>query len=1227
MTAGFQSAVILVKKIQKETGMSTESLLADLDSGQKEAATACFNAVVTAGAGSGKTKALASRYAWLVMEQGYKVDEILTLTFTNKAVNEMYSRIYSLLTEQQDNERARKAVEEFHKARILTLDAFSAAIARTASSRYGISPDFTSDLQGVQELAMETALPFVLAHRDNPAIQAIIADRKIRTVAKELFADTVLLHSPISRPLDYNSFIRRQHEEILFQWNKKTAEMGTLIGVIQQELENVTKKTVNLYINLYNVLGTSPPGPPDITPLLENTGGSPELRHRVGAYITWLQNLLAVSLSGKHSDEFTIIKESIKEARTLFAELGAFANTALQSSIIAELFPLIDEFRQEFNRQKRKAGILTFDDIAHLAVDALSQFPDIRKAYKDTCKSVMVDEFQDNNKLQRDLIFLLAENPDRDAEGIPRPEELRKDVMFFVGDEKQSIYRFRGADVSVFRTLADTLSPGGEKQRGGGTLSLIRNYRSSPVLVDAFNRFFGGLAPVCGTLSAVPETDMPLPGAVFLPDDEDLPGYEAAYHRVYAGAESITDDPRSPQVHFCFLDKDRLDKNDPGFPSDYELEAAYIAERIREMVEGACKIRERNPNGIGYRPCTYGDFAILQRSYAHQSILEKQCKNFSVPFSADRPAGIFNDAPVNDLLMYLRLLVYPEDRLAYAALIRSPFTRLSDLTLSVCLLSGSVIPFDEALENDIPPEEQELYRLARQRYGDMAEAARTLSVTDLLLKLWYDEGYRYETLWSRTSQIYAELFDLFFEAARNMDSRGKSLADFLDYMDDLVNQEEKLDDLNLPPAEGSSGVRIMSIHKSKGLEFPVVFIYGCGSKKKAQSNSETVYFNEQWGISINLPPADELPGSFENYFFSLSREEENMKETAELRRLLYVAMTRAESCLFLTASLPKSDKKEKDEQTGNGEYTVQSVKERLAYLNAKNSFSGSIYSFLDLILPPLVLAEGECPPFTIEKIPIYTRKEIYLAAHRSHSGRPVSMTEAAASAAQYYANAETIITPPPPLISVSASKLQRAGPHTPAGSITVAADGDEQTGDALLGGILSRAGIEAADFGTIVHSFLEDRFKGVTPQIPPRILARLEDKDIPLIREAAERMAQGFLDSELGNLSLKAAYRESEFPIITLADTGTGKIPVLGQIDLLFESDGVMYITDFKTDRIEEPERHLVQLAVYARAVSDIFEKPVRAWLFYLRSSNAVEVTEQVRNIPLIIDLENSNAR
>ncbi|MDR0377256.1 MAG: UvrD-helicase domain-containing protein, partial [Spirochaetaceae bacterium] len=713
--------------------MSAEILLAGLDPDQRRAAAAEYNTVVTAGAGSGKTKVLASRYVWLITEKGYAVDEILTLTFTNKAVNEMYSRIYALLAARRDNERARKAVKEFHKARIQTLDSFSAAVARTASSRYGISPDFSSDNQAVRELAGDAALPFVLAHRDNPALQAVIADRKIRTVAEELFADTVLKHSPISRPPDLRRFMRRQHEEMARQWSRKTSEAARLIGTIREEFSGITKKTAKLYAALQDLFKTPQPETPDIAALFDHSqAAGPQdtaaLRKGVAAYFAWLNRLQSMNLNVGNARGFTLITESVKALRELYGDLGSCANAALQNGVVAEVLPLVEEFQRQFNTRKREAGILTFDDIACLAVDALAGHPDIRRVYKDSCKAVMVDEFQDNNSLQRDLIFLLAENPGRDTAGVPAPEELRKDVMFFVGDEKQSIYRFRGADVSVFRSLARTLASGGDAG-GTGVLNLTRNYRSGPRLIDAFNRVFGGPAPEPGVRR----------NAVFLPEDENLPGFEAAYHRVCA-PDAGGDEPRQPPVHFCFLDKGRLVRDDPQALADYEIEAAYIAERIRELVDSGFQIRERLPDGARLRPCRYSDIAVLQRSYSHQNALERQCTNFGVPFTAEHPAGIFNDAPVNDLLMFLRLLAYPEDRIAYGALIRSPFMRLSDLTLSVCLLNPGAAPFDEALEEAVPPEDKELYRLARKRYQALAEAARIMPVAELLTKLWYDEG-------------------------------------------------------------------------------------------------------------------------------------------------------------------------------------------------------------------------------------------------------------------------------------------------------------------------------------------------------------------------------------------------------------------------------------------------------------------------------------------------------
>ncbi|MDR3146491.1 MAG: UvrD-helicase domain-containing protein, partial [Treponema sp.] len=1124
--------------------MSCDRILAGLDPEQLKAATAVNNVVVSAGAGSGKTKVLAARYAWLIMERGFRVDEILTLTFTNKAVSEMYSRIYGLLS-AEDDERAREAVANFHQAKIATLDSFCAAVARTAARRYGISPDFKSDEGAVRDMALEAALPFLLEHRDNPSLRLLLADRKIKTLAEELFAETVLRHSPISSPINFDALRENQGRALLSRWKDKTREAEELTETIREELQRVSKRDSKLYVALRDVLAEPLPPAPDIGPLLEKNGLCPDaatippgpdaaatlpadsggaagkaadeaaLRRRMAAYFARLAKLASVNRSGRHGDEFRIIKDSLKEFKEkLCGELESVANISLQADIIAAVFPLAAEFQRRFNRRKREAGLLSFNDIAHLAVDALKQHPDIRQVYKGEIRAVMIDEFQDNNSLQRDLIYLLAEEDGRELPELPGPEELCRNKLFFVGDEKQSIYRFRGADVSVFRGLAETLPAAS----AGDTLRLLMNYRSKPILISAFNRIFGGLDA---------EGVRNFPG-VFPPEETAGDSFEARYAPVYSPRTVGPGDFADPPVCFYFLDAGRLQKNDPRGLSSYDLEAAWIALKIRELVNSGYPVEERRGAETIRRPCGYGDFAVLQRSYTHQHSLEKQFKDFNIPYNADRPAGLFGDAPVNDLCNFLRLLVYPEDRIAYAALLRSPFVRLSDLGLATCMLHYRDLPFDETAETLLPPEEQERYRAARERYLALAEDARTLPVTALLTKLWYDEGYRYETIWSPESRIYAELFDLFFELARNTEARGKTLSGFLDYLADLINREERLEDITVT-AERESGVRIMSIHKSKGLEFPIVFVYCCASAGVRDTNTGAVYFHEKWGPTINLPRAEELSRDSGNYFFNLQQEEEGRKRSAELRRLLYVAMTRAESALFLTATLPAQTGEERDLRDLENEPCGDAlIRERIGLLNSVRGAAGKTASFLDLLLPALETGQDEQAPFSIRHIPVMTRRELYDLRNREQSGnRGHSMVAAAEQAAPLYAAAGLISTPEEAPGSIPASSLRYRA---------------QDNGDGIAGAaepaappdlLPEKAGLENADFGTIVHGCLEAMFGGHEPVIPPRILARLDEKQLPRIREAARSMAEGFFNSDWGRRSRAAAWREPEFPILT----------------------------------------------------------------------------------------------
>jgi len=1187
--------------------MSVENLLSSLDAEQIKAVTLEANGVVTAGAGSGKTRVLASRYAWLVMEKKLKPEEILTLTFTNKAVSEMYSRIYRYLLDQADAETAR-ALENFHKARISTLDSFSANVAKTAAARYGISPDFSSDDTALRDLAREAALRFVLNHRETPAIRQLLVDNKIRDLAEEIFAKVVLNYSPISSPLDLNKDLSFQKEEIIRAWKEKVREIENVTGFITDALRTLAElnKSIALTKSLGEIFLKSPPPPlPDISPLLETSVEAAgdwgaelppsETRLAIKKYFDYYSAVVAARIPGRYGDVYTPLVEYFKRLKGsggdgLYHELEAVANYAFNFGLCAGIFELVKKFQDEFNAKKRETGFLSFNDIARLAVDALKDHPDIRKAYKDSLRMIMIDEFQDNNALQRDLIYLLAENPGRTAKGIARPDELENNRMFFVGDEKQSIYRFRGADVAVFRSLRPSMGV-------DNGIELIHNYRSQPALIAAFNYIFRD---------------------VFSPPGPGVPDYEAEYG-LMKPPESADESDTKALAHFCFLNGDALPKDDTTGLKSQDLEAVFIAARIRDMVRNREKIPKRSGKETEWVECTWGDFAVLERSYTHQNTLEKHFREFGIPYNTDRPTGLFNDAPILDTRAFLRLLVYPEDRIAYAALIRSPFMRLSDLSLAVCMLALKTPgknrePFAEENEALIPENERDLYHRARERYRSMREASSALPVTELLTKLWFEEGYRCETLWTESAQVYESLFDLFFSLAAECDAKGKSLADFIEYLEDVMNREEKPDDKDIP-GEGEGGVRIMSIHKSKGLEFPVVFVNDCSHAGNIRLSSDLISYHEKYGLILNIPQAEELPLGG-NYFRKIMEEEEKAKDTAELKRLLYVAMTRAECRVFLTFTLPRQTAREKEEwDMAAEEFTDETIRRRLVQLDEKSE--GKRDTFLKLLANIL---QGSPPSICVlEEIPLLTRDAIKKAASVGRkSAVPLGkgQKEAALAAESFYNSAELLDEGRAAQPYLNASKLF----YKPEDS------GKEPlkagSGDSDFDKLLEKANLTPADFGSLVHATLESRLNKLACRMPQKIRTCQDEKAIQSLLALAGSMADSFLASALGKrwASVHGSgqnFSQPEFSVITAAVVEGKAVAITGQIDLLFEEDNEVVVLDFKTDRVENPEDHYGQLAAYYRAAGDIFGKPVSLWLYYLRSGNAVNVTEEVSGLSL----------
>jgi ATP-dependent helicase/nuclease subunit A len=871
-----------------------------LNDEQKNAAYCAENAVIAAGAGSGKTMVLASRFAWLVTEKKYRIREILTLTFTRKAAAQMYRRIYLQLAEiarDDSGEKgalAKQAIDEFTQARIQTLDSYCAAIVRQAANRYGIKPDFSINEDRCRQLAADIALPFLISRRDHHAIVRFFPHKSPMFIAKDIFASGLINYGHINSPPRFKEGLKDQFAIISREWKKQSCVICEKLN----ELVEVYSGNEKFHPDLAPILARYSSGqiifpgeelenyfselltiPHDSA--IEWAENHPQ-RRTVSDAFEFFSSICNLDLR-KGSPQKNPAKDLIRELKTLYAEFSSLAVFCMQAGLIQSVLALLSELQQDYLNRKRSEGILTYSDVARLAKTILLEQPDIHHSEKESFKAIMIDEFQDNNELQKDLLFLLAEKPDAARNAAPSAQNLSPGKLFFVGDEKQSIYRFRGADVSVFRAL--------QKELGGKALPLKTNYRSSPALIGAFNAIFGGSAfDPEGKFAAGNNP------AVFAPaaSANSLPPYEASFTPLRA------DKKTEGKLTLCILDKqeDETAGEETERLSPVENEARFVAERISALLE------EKDESGKQkYQP---HDIAILFRSRTPQHIFEKHLMLLNIPYASEDLNGFFYGGPVNDMMSVLRLAVYQKDRAAYAQMLCSPFAGLSIPGLMVCLanMNDDGVPFSEEPLAMLGEDDKMKYRHGQRIYQKISKSICTESICSLISELWYGEGYRYETEWNPKTAAYHEMYDYLFHLAAQADEENQTLASFVDDIQNLDNAGERLSDIEIP-LERPSAVHLLTIHKSKGLEFPVVFLCCC-DKSGMTDFSDDIFDTGVSGLTVTPPP----PPGYKNYkdirrsyFWERSLAAERAKRTAELRRLLYVGMTRAENELIISGCL------------------------------------------------------------------------------------------------------------------------------------------------------------------------------------------------------------------------------------------------------------------------------------------------------------------------------------
>jgi ATP-dependent helicase/nuclease subunit A len=1222
----------------------------ELNDEQQKAAFCAENAVIAAGAGSGKTMVLANRFAWLLTEKDCRVNEILTLTFTQKAAAQMYRRIHDLLGEiaEEDTgirgDRARRALDDFIRARIQTLDSYSASLVRQCASRYGITPDFTIDQDRCWELALEESLPFLITRRRHPAIERLYPDNKPHEIAHRIFARVLFDFSDMSREIGFIHNLKIQFDIIRAEWKKYTDLIKKLLNDLSEfisEKETLLPELVPL-ISVYQSGRITIPEEDEIQKYFDSLPGIPAddlvtvteshpLRGIIITLLGFLSEISGLNLR-KASKGDNPVKKIIYQFRdSIWGEFSSLAVFCIQAGLVFSVMLLLEELQQRYLKKKRAEGILTFRDVAYLARTILLEQEDIRKSEKSAFKAIMIDEFQDNNELQKELLFLLAEKPGVMRKHVPGAEDLSPGKLFFVGDEKQSIYLFRGADVSVFRKLKAELQ--------SKDMPLKTNYRSAPNLIGAFNAIFGG--SVFDPQGSSPLHQGP---SVFAPftDTADFPPYEAAYTPLAAGKDG------GGKLTVCILDKqDAADSPDDEERIDTtENEARYVAERIAQL------LREKDSEGRPkYRP---EDIAILFRARSPQYLFERHLRQLNIPYASEDMNSFFFGGPVNDMMSVLRLAAYPLDTAAYAEMLRSPFAGLSIPGLAVCLTifnkAKSPEPFTDDPIPNLTEADQKKYRNGQALYRHIHGKARSESVSSLVTELWYNQGYRYETEWNPQTAVYRELHDYLFHLAVQADTGSLGLAAFTDSLLDLRDSGERLTDIEIP-MERPGAVHLLTIHKSKGLEFPVVFLCCCGKRSQAGSGGD-VFDTGDTGITFcpPLPPqCVEMPKIKNNFFWERCSTEEKRKRTAELRRLLYVGMTRAEKELYLTGCITLTPKNE-EPAPDFSERLKKYIDGKTKGAEEKNPVPGDAIfnddTFFGLFLPAasahLLPDDGReaAPFFSLEAIPAYTGD--YIKKQESASAAlpndQKGLNAFFAKTGPVYRNAKRIQTPrlrDNHLTPTSLRQKDGAAEETSSGKIFIinreysgqsAADVFGKVDDMLARYALdddeSGERFNSGGFGTIAHACAEALLNGMEPAIPPSLAGFLSPKEADAFLAAGTELAARFVRSPLGEIAKAAKMRESEFSFRNLVkDPGGNGAFISGTVDLLFEGEDAIHVVEFKTDNREAPGEHTAQMACYYHAAFSLFAVPAkkdcRVWLYYLRTGHAVEMTDRAKQFSL----------
>ena len=861
------------------------------------------NILVAAAAGSGKTTVLVERIIRKIINDNVDIDKILVVTFTNAAASEMRERILTALYKQIDedplNKRLRKQIVLLNKASICTIDAFCLDIIRNNFFEIGASSNFriadNTELELLKQEAIEETFEELYLENDDEFNKLIelYAGYKDDENLKNII---LKIHNYIQSAPFPEDWLEEQIEKF---------NMSNIEDFSQTEWGKIILKNFrDEVLNSIQILESSKHQLDMITELskfslvvaddinqlkfLEQNWDNWERAHEIAnnlKFKTWPTDKKVVS---NLKEETKKARDNVKKRISKAVSQTFIYNTEEAVEDINAMYPILKKikdvtlkFMEKFSEKKSNKNIMDFSDIEHYALkillkkdeNGIYQKTEVAKKYEEKFNEIAIDEYQDSNLVQEYILTSISNEKN----------------IFMVGDVKQSIYRFRQAKPELF--LDKYQKYGLEPNEYGQKIKLFKNFRSRENILDTTNLIFSDIMSADFGEIEYDESEYLNLGATYEEPTENVE---------FAGKTEldIIDLKKEENEDGEEIEED----NSSELLEKTEIEAKFVANRIQKLIKSKYQVYDRK---TGYRDITYKDIVILLRATSNTAnVFEKELLNLNIPVFSDQAENYLESIEIRTITSLLKIIDNPYRDIPLATVMRSIIGDFTDNELIEIRLTQNEGYFYDSLKEakaspKIDGKLKEKVINFLDKLNKWREEERYLPLNEFIQKIYEETDYYNYVRLMPNGQVRKANLKMLLDRAKDYEKISfKGLFNFIRYLEKVKSSNSDLSSAKVI-GENENVVRIMSIHKSKGLEFPVAIISRTDKKFNQKDLNESILLHQDIGFGmqyINYDRKIEYTTATKEAIKIKTKEE----SIAEEMRILYVALTRAKEKLIIT---------------------------------------------------------------------------------------------------------------------------------------------------------------------------------------------------------------------------------------------------------------------------------------------------------------------------------------